>query len=48
VPIPEVAFNNRIPAFHSSPNSHCMALILYVRGYKSFVARFAEDFDTPF
>jgi hypothetical protein len=48
MPIPEVACNNRVPAFHSSGNSHCTALILYGCGCKSFVAPFAENFDTPF
>jgi hypothetical protein len=44
---PEVACNNRIPAFHSSGNSHCAAVILCGRSCRSFVALFDEVL-TPF
>ena len=44
--IREVTCNNRIPAFHSRGNSHCMALILWGRCCKSSLVLFAEDFDT--
>jgi len=47
LPIPEVSYNNYIPAFHSSGKSRCTVLVLCGRSCKSFVALFAEDFDTP-
>jgi hypothetical protein len=46
MPIYEVAYNNHIPAFHSSGKSRCTVLILCGRSYKSFIALFVEDFDT--
>jgi len=45
--IPEVAYNNYIPAFHSSGKSRCTVLILCGHSCKSLVALFAEAFDTP-
>jgi hypothetical protein len=46
LPIPKIAYKNHIPAFHSSGKSRTV-LILCGRSCKSFVALFAEDFDTP-